>query len=128
MQYLEAIRKLRSSGFEPLRPVYVTFVPGGFDGVAKLVESQILKKLNIAIVLEQAMENLTKSIESIMRFRASQFDLLKAGLKAEGDVISVNMVFLKAGTPTHDHAVAGFDIRVPPTADLGALERRLVEE
>lgn len=49
-----------------------------------------------------AMENLTKSIESIMRFRASQFDQLKAGLKAEGDVISVNMVFLKAGTPTPD--------------------------
>lgn len=47
-----------------------------------------------------AMENLLKSIESVRRFRASQFDLLKAGLKAEGEVISVNMVFLKAGTPS----------------------------
>lgn len=47
-----------------------------------------------------AMENLLKSIESIRRFRASQFDLIKAGLKAEGDVVSVNMVFLKAGTPS----------------------------
>ena len=47
-----------------------------------------------------AMENLFKSIESIRRFRASQFDFVKAGLKAEGEVISVNMAFLKAGTPS----------------------------
>lgn len=49
-----------------------------------------------------AAENLSKSIESIMRFRASQFDMLKAGFKADGEVISVNMVFLKAGTPSPD--------------------------
>ncbi|ESQ52154.1 hypothetical protein EUTSA_v10016717mg [Eutrema salsugineum] len=86
---------------------------------------------------DSAAENLSKSIESIMRFRASQFDQLKAGLKPEGGVISVNMVFLKAGTPTPDgfvmnlqpsEAEAGFDIRIPPTADLEALERRVVEE
>lgn len=47
-----------------------------------------------------AMENILKSIESVRRFRASQFDLVKAGLKAEGEVVSVNMAFLKAGTPT----------------------------
>lgn len=47
-----------------------------------------------------AMENLLKSIESVRRFRASQFDMVKAGLKAEGEVISVNMVSLKAGTPS----------------------------
>jgi aminoacylase len=47
-----------------------------------------------------AMENLLKSIESIRRYRASQFDLIKAGLKADGDVVSINMAFLKAGTPS----------------------------
>lgn len=47
-----------------------------------------------------AMENILKSIESVRRFRASQFDLVKSGLKSEGEVISVNMVFLKAGTPS----------------------------
>lgn len=50
-----------------------------------------------------AMENLTKSIESIMRFRASEFDQLKTGLEADGDVVSINMVYLKAGTPTPDN-------------------------
>nr|XP_043630080.1 aminoacylase-1 isoform X2 [Erigeron canadensis] len=84
-----------------------------------------------------AMENLLKSIESVRRFRASQFDLVKAGLKAEGEVVSVNMVFLKAGTPSPtgfvmnlqpSEAQAGFDIRVPPIADQASLERRIAEE
>ncbi|XP_050364704.1 uncharacterized protein LOC126783302 isoform X1 [Argentina anserina] len=84
-----------------------------------------------------AMENILKSIESVRRFRASQFDLVKAGLKAEGEVVSVNMAFLKAGTqsPTGfvmnlqpSEAEAGFDIRVPPTADQESLEKRIVEE
>lgn len=47
-----------------------------------------------------AMENLLKSIETIRRFRASQFDLVKSGLKDDGEVVSVNMAFLKAGTPS----------------------------
>ncbi|KAK4746643.1 hypothetical protein SAY87_025680 [Trapa incisa] len=84
-----------------------------------------------------ALENLFKSIETIWRFRTSQFDMVKAGLKAEGEVVSVNMVFLKAGTPSPtgfvmnlqpSEAEAGFDIRIPPTADHKSLERRLAEE
>ncbi|KAL3646146.1 hypothetical protein CASFOL_011326 [Castilleja foliolosa] len=84
-----------------------------------------------------AMENLLKSIENVRRFRAAQFDLVKAGVKAEGEVISVNMVFLKAGTPSPtgfvmnlqpSEAEAGFDIRVPPTVDAVSLERRIAEE
>ncbi|XP_058724180.1 uncharacterized protein LOC131595736 isoform X2 [Vicia villosa] len=84
-----------------------------------------------------AMENLLKSIESIRRYRASQFDLIKAGLKADGEVTSINMAFLKAGTPSPtgfvmnlqpSEAEAGFDIRVPPTADTESLERRISEE
>jgi len=84
-----------------------------------------------------ALENLLKSIEIVRRFRASQFDMVKAGLKPEGEVVSVNMVFLKAGTPSPtgfvmnlqpSEAEAGFDIRVPPTADPASLERRIAEE
>ncbi|XP_078443462.1 peptidase M20/M25/M40 family protein [Wolffia australiana] len=84
-----------------------------------------------------AMENLVKSLEVIGRFRASQLNLLKAGEKAEGEVISVNMVHLKAGTPTPtgfvmnlqpSEAEVGLDIRVPPTVDEEALLRRIAEE
>lgn len=143
IQYLEAIRKLRDSGFQPLRDVYLSFVPdeeiGGHDGAEKFADSDVFKKMNVGIVLDEglaspdahyrvfyaerspwwlaikatgdpghgaklydnsAMENLHKSIESIRRFRAAQFDLVKSGSGAEGEVISVNMVFLKAGTPS----------------------------
>ncbi|KAJ4962715.1 hypothetical protein NE237_022654 [Protea cynaroides] len=180
MQYLEAIRRLKNSGFQPVRTLYVSFVPdeeiGGHDGAEKFAQSEEFEKMNVGIVLDEglastnenyrvffgercpwwlvikatgspghgsklydnsAMENLLKSIESIRRFRASQFDLVKAGLRAEGEVISVNMVFLKAGTPSPtgfvmnlqpSEAEAGFDIRVPPTADEKMLEKRLEEE
>lgn len=143
LQYLEAIGKLQISGYRPIRTVYLSFVPdeeiGGHDGAEKLADSEVFKKMNVGIVLDEglpsptdnyrlfyaekcpwwlvikatgapghgaklydntAMENLLKSIESVRRFRAAQFDLVKSGLKAEGEVISVNMVFLKAGTPS----------------------------
>ncbi|KAI6693635.1 hypothetical protein NL676_021345 [Syzygium grande] len=180
MQYLEAIRRLKRSGFAPLRDVYLSFVPdeeiGGHVGAAKLAESDEFRDMNVGIVLDEgvaspteyyrafygqrgrwwlvikatgapghgaklydntAMENLLKSIESVRRFRASQFDMVKAGLKAEGEVISVNLVFLKAGTPSPtgfvmnlqpSEAEAGFDVRIPPTADPKALMKRLAEE
>lgn len=56
------------------------------------------------------MENLLKSMESIRRFRASQLDTIKAGLKGEGDVVSVNVVFLKAGTQTPAVSLHSFNI------------------
>ncbi|XP_043714366.1 aminoacylase-1-like [Telopea speciosissima] len=180
MQYLEAIRGLKNSGFQPVRTVYVSFVPdeeiGGHDGAEKLAESEEFQKMNVGILLDEgiaspnenyrvffaercpwwlvikatgspghgsklydnsAVENLMKSLESVRRFRASQFDLVKAGLKEEGEVISVNMAFLKAGTPSPtgfvmnlqpSEAEAGFDIRVPPTVDEKLLEKRIEEE
>ncbi|XP_023747975.1 uncharacterized protein LOC111896192 [Lactuca sativa] len=180
LQYLEAIRKLKDAKFEPLRTIYLSFVPdeeiGGHDGAEKFANSEIFDEMNVGIVLDEglaspedyyrlfyaercpmwlvikatgapghgaklydntAMENLLKSIESVRRFRASQLDMVKAGLKEEGEVVSVNMVFLKAGTPSPtgfvmnlqpSEAHAGFDIRVPPIADQASLERRIAEE
>ncbi|XP_043714449.1 aminoacylase-1-like [Telopea speciosissima] len=180
MQYLEAIRRLKNSGFQPVRTVYVSFVPdkeiGGHDGAEKLAESEEFQKMNVGILLDEglastnetyraffaerspwwlvikatgspghgsklydnsAMENLMKSIESVTRFRAAQFDMLKAGLKEAGEIISVNMVFLKAGTPSPtgfvmnmqpSEAEAGFDIRIPPTVDEKLVEKRIEEE
>ncbi|XP_074313155.1 uncharacterized protein LOC141648403 [Silene latifolia] len=180
LQYLEAIRKLKDSGFEPTRTIYLSYVPdeeiGGRDGAQKLAESDVFKKMNVAFVLDEgmpssdenyrayyaerspmwlvikatgapghgaklydntAMENLLKSIESIRRYRASEFDMVKSGLKMGGEAISVNLVYLKAGTqsPTGfvmnmqpSEAEAGIDIRVPPTADQAALEKRIADE
>ncbi|KAH0714695.1 hypothetical protein KY284_007600 [Solanum tuberosum] len=83
-----------------------------------------------------AMENLMKSMEVITKFRESMFDMVKAGLAANSEVISVNPVFLNAGTPSPtgfmmnmqpSEAEAGFDIRMPPTADP-KLMRKIIEE
>lgn len=47
-----------------------------------------------------AMENLMKSMEVMARYRESQFDLFKAGVAANSEVISVNPVYLKSGIPS----------------------------
>ncbi|KAJ7006664.1 aminoacylase-1-like [Populus alba x Populus x berolinensis] len=84
-----------------------------------------------------AIENLMDSIEVINRFRDSQFDLVKAGKAANSEVISVNPVFLKAGIPSPtgfvmnmqpSEAEAGFDLRLPPTADPDPMKKRIAEE
>uniref|UniRef100_A0A0E0CEP8 N-acyl-aliphatic-L-amino acid amidohydrolase n=1 Tax=Oryza meridionalis TaxID=40149 RepID=A0A0E0CEP8_9ORYZ len=180
MQYLEAIRRLRSAGFIPDRNIYLTFVPdeeiGGHEGIEAFVSSKEFKDMNVGLVLDEglaspgeeyrvfygerspwwltikakgapghgaklydgsAMENLMKSVEAIRRFRTSQFDLVKSGAKAEGDVVSVNFAYLKAGTPTPtgfvmnlqpSEAEIGLDIRLPPSVHTEALEKRLAEE
>lgn len=47
-----------------------------------------------------AMERILDCAETIARFRDSQFDMVKAGLKPSSEVISVNPVYMKAGTPS----------------------------
>lgn len=47
-----------------------------------------------------AMENLMRSVESITKFRESQFDVVKAGEAASSEVISINPVYVKAGIPS----------------------------
>ncbi|KAK9270272.1 hypothetical protein L1049_025849 [Liquidambar formosana] len=84
-----------------------------------------------------AMENLMKSVEVMSKFRESQFDVVKAGLAANSEVISVNPVYMKAGIPSPtgfvmnmqpSEAEAGFDVRLPPTADPDLLKKRIADE
>ncbi|RWW28574.1 hypothetical protein GW17_00006941 [Ensete ventricosum] len=84
-----------------------------------------------------AMENLMDCVQAIARFRESQFDQVKSGSKAASEVISVNPVYMKAGTPSPtgfvmnmqpSEAEVGFDVRLPPTTDLSVLKRRIDEE
>jgi len=143
MQYLEAIRSLVSSNFQPLRSVHVSFVPdeelGGVDGMGKFVDSPEYSKLNVGVNLDEglaceegfyrvffgersvwklvitavgepghgakmydgsAMENLRESLSAVHEYREKEFRMLKEGLKAEGDVVAINTVFLRAGNPT----------------------------
>lgn len=47
-----------------------------------------------------ALENLMECVETIARFRDNQFDLVKAGILAASEVISINPIFMKAGIPS----------------------------
>ncbi|KAF9621376.1 hypothetical protein IFM89_020389 [Coptis chinensis] len=59
LQYLEAIRALKDRGFEPVRTVYVSFVPdeeiGGHDGAEKFAQSEVFEKMNVGIVLDEGL-------------------------------------------------------------------------
>ncbi|XP_023632546.1 aminoacylase-1 isoform X2 [Capsella rubella] len=180
VQYLEAIKNLKSRGFSPLRTIHISYVPeeelGGFDGMMKFAASSEFKDLNLGFVMDEgqaspgdefrvfygertpwhlviraegipghgaklydnsAMENLMKSVELISKFRETQFDLVKAGKAANSEVISVNPVYLKAGTPSTNgfvmnmqpsEAEAGYDLRLHPMADPNLMEKRIAEE
>ncbi|WCJ44622.1 Peptidase M20/M25/M40 family protein [Euphorbia peplus] len=84
-----------------------------------------------------AMENLMKSVEVISRFRESQFDVVKAGKAINGEVISVNPVYLKAGIPSPtgfvmnmqpSEAEAGYNVRLTPTTDPDLFRKKIAEE
>ncbi|WOK98860.1 aminoacylase-1-like [Canna indica] len=180
VQYLEALRNLKDSGFTPLRSIHVSLVPdeeiGGADGAAKFSASEQFRELNVGFVLDEgqasptdefrvfyadrspwslivravgapghgsrmydggAMENLMDCVEAVAKFRESQFDQVKYGSKANSEVISVNPVYMKAGTPSPtgfvmnmqpSEAEVGFDLRLPPTADIDLLKKRISEE
>ncbi|XP_047323400.1 aminoacylase-1 [Impatiens glandulifera] len=84
-----------------------------------------------------AMENLMKSVEVISKYREMNFDQVKAGLAMNSEVISVNPVYMKAGIPSPtgfvmniqpSEAEAGFDLRLPPTADPDLVKKRIANE
>ena len=189
MQYLEAIRRLRASGFSPLRTIAVSFVPdeeiGGVHGMGAFVASDRFAVLNVGLELDEgwaspgdtfpvfyaercpwwftiraegqpghgsklydggAMEKLQGALARIFAFRAAQFDKVKRGEAAAGEVISINMVSLRGGVPEDVaapfHAAkfsmnvqpaaaeAGFDMRLPPMSGhaMDEVERMIREE
>ncbi|KAI4375127.1 hypothetical protein MLD38_013035 [Melastoma candidum] len=69
-----------------------------------------------------AMENLIKSMEIISKFRETQFDKVKAGVAVYSEVISVNPVYMKAGTPSPSVSFSGatyvFSICFMPTKKM----------
>ncbi|KAF3434909.1 hypothetical protein FNV43_RR21996 [Rhamnella rubrinervis] len=62
LQYLEAIRRMKAFGFQPIRSIYVSFVPdeeiSGRDGAQKFAESDVLMDLNVGIVVDEGMTSL----------------------------------------------------------------------
>ncbi|KAH7437610.1 hypothetical protein KP509_05G080400 [Ceratopteris richardii] len=65
IQYLEAIRNLKSQGFKPLRTIHISFVPdeevGGGDGFAKLISSAVFQSLNVGVALDEGLASETET-------------------------------------------------------------------
>lgn len=63
VQYLEALKRLRKQGHKFLRTIYLSFVPdeelGGFNGMGRLVEMEVFKKMNIGLALDEGYANST---------------------------------------------------------------------
>ncbi|KAF7094390.1 hypothetical protein CFC21_096699 [Triticum aestivum] len=84
-----------------------------------------------------AVENLMDCIETVAGYRDAQFEKVKSGKYGPGEVVSVNPVYMNAGTPSPtgfvmnmqpSEAEVGFDLRLPPTEDIEQIERRIKEE
>lgn len=65
MQYLAAIRALKRDGIQLKRTIHVTFVPdeerGGYLGMAKFIETDAFKNLNIGFALDEGIASPTET-------------------------------------------------------------------
>lgn len=61
IQYLEAIRRLKASKYEPKRTIHCLFVPdeeiGGERGMKKLLTLDEFKALDVGFVLDEGKSN-----------------------------------------------------------------------
>ncbi|KAL5546939.1 hypothetical protein UlMin_006626 [Ulmus minor] len=153
MQYLKAIRSLMLKNFEPIRTIHVSYVPeeeiGGAAEAALFTASNEFKNLNVGVFHAKRVPWLliikakgkpghgSSLYDNSAMEIISQFDMVKASQVAFSQVISVNSVYLKSGiaSPTGfmmnmqpSEAEAGFNVRLPPTADPDLVRRRIEEE
>ncbi|XP_019854695.1 PREDICTED: aminoacylase-1A-like [Amphimedon queenslandica] len=65
IQYLEAIRLLKASGFQPLRTIHLTYVPdeeiGGLKGMQPFLKMETFKMLNVGFALDEGLANPTEA-------------------------------------------------------------------
>lgn len=60
IQYIEAIRRLKATGFQPLRTVYLTYVPDeecGGSGMQDFVTNDAFKQMNLGFGLDEGLAN-----------------------------------------------------------------------
>ncbi|KAK0575466.1 hypothetical protein LWI29_001073 [Acer saccharum] len=90
IQYLEAIRNLKLvKNFEPIRTVHVLYVPdeeiGGFDGMAKFVESSEFRELNVGFFMDEGQASTSDEFRVFYADRSPWHLIIKAnGAPAHG--------------------------------------------
>ena len=61
MQYLEALSRLKASGYVPMRSIYVLFVPdeetGGEKGMGLFAATELLKSWHVGFIMDEGLAN-----------------------------------------------------------------------
>ncbi|CAL8088930.1 unnamed protein product [Orchesella dallaii] len=95
VQYLEAIRKLKATGFVPLRNVHVSFVPdeevGGFKGMNCFVKTPEFEALRVGFALDEGIANPDDSYHLFYGERAIwQFRVTAKGQTGHASILHEN--------------------------------------
>ncbi|MBN3295078.1 ACY1 protein, partial [Amia calva] len=153
IQYIEAIRRLKSRGTRLGRTMHLMFVPdeevGGHKGMETFITHPEFQKLNIGFALDEGLANPTeaftvfygernpwceyprKIINLFLDFREKEKTRLDTSeCFTLGDVTTINMTRGQGGVaynvipPEMD---VSFDLRIPPTVDLQEFEAQIKE-
>ncbi|XP_068265638.1 aminoacylase-1 isoform X3 [Nyctibius grandis] len=142
IQYLEAIRRLKTEGKSFARTIHLTFVPGlasPSDTFSVFYGEKSPWWIKVKCVgspghgsrfiSNTAAEKMHKVINSFLAFRESEKQRLKSDSSLTlGDVTSLNLTMLEGGVSFNvvpSEMAAGFDVRIPPTVDLKAFEEQV---
>ncbi|KAK9071791.1 hypothetical protein SSX86_008220 [Deinandra increscens subsp. villosa] len=136
IQYLEAIRNIlhKDPGFRPIRTLHICYVPdeeiGGLDGMARFVESQEFRDMNVGFFLDEGHASLNDEYWVFYADRSPWNLVIKAtGQPGHGSRMFDNSAMenlMKSVEPSE--AEAGYDVRLPPTVDPDLLKKRIADE
>lgn len=94
IQYLEAVHRLKLSGYQPKRSVHMCFTPDeetGSEGMRRFVESETFKKLNVGCVLDEGVASPDESYNLYYGERTARpFEIVCPGTPGHGSLMHVN--------------------------------------
>ncbi|KAK4872717.1 hypothetical protein RN001_014746 [Aquatica leii] len=95
IQYLEAIRRLKQSGYQPKRTVHVTFVSdeetGGLEGMKLFVKTPEFKQLNASFALDEGVLSENNIVTAYYGEKRSwKFEVHCAGQPGHGSLLLDN--------------------------------------
>ncbi|CAN1140830.1 Acy1 [Linum perenne] len=141
IQYLEAIRNLIRKGFVPARTVHVSYVPdeeiGGEDGAEKFVASKVFDELRVGFMLDEGQASVNDVFRVFYADRCPWKVIIKAsgqpghGSRLYDNGAMENLMKSIEGYVMNmqpSEAEAGYDIRMPPTADPDLMKKRIAQE
>ncbi|KAF5293046.1 hypothetical protein FQR65_LT11038 [Abscondita terminalis] len=121
IQYVEAVRRLKQSGYQPKRTLHVTFTSdeelGGHDGVEKFVKTNYFKKMNAGFVLDEGSLGADNKLLVFFEERIEYNQLYKYRAEQKernleiGYVSTVNLTMLRGDD--HYGFTLTFDGRIP---------------